>query len=156
MSNGAREPGEDAGRHVIFRAGDQRFALPLEVAGLVVSPPRSYTRIPRSPPAARGVMNVRGRIVTVIDFCRLLELPPSAAVPVVPRVIVLEARRRDLGLLVEEVLGIEVLERERSVPAGPPMCVGLARAHGEPVTLLGPEALVTAVVEAFSPARSAS
>lgn len=143
-------------RHVVFRAGDQRFGLPLEAAGLVISPPRTYTRIPRSPPSARGVMNVRGRIVTVIDFGRLLELKASPPEVLVPRVIVLEARRRDLGLLVDEVLGIQVLERERAVPSGPPMCVGLARARGEPVTLLGPEALVSAVVEAFSPARSAS
>lgn len=141
-------------RHVIFRAADQHFGLPLELAGLVVPPPRQYTRIPRSPVAARGIMNVRGRIITVIDFARLLSLPAPPPDAVLARVIVLEARKRDLGLLVDEVVGIQALERERAVPAGPAMCVGLARSEGEPVTLLGPEALIDAVVETFSlPAR---
>jgi purine-binding chemotaxis protein CheW len=153
---GANHPQGPALRHVIFRAADQRFGLPLAAAGQVVPPPRQYTRIPRSPPEALGVMNVRGRIVTVVDFARLLALPRTVEAGM-PRVIVLEARKRDLGLLVDEVVGIEVLERERAVAGGPPMCVGIARLDGEPVTLLGADALIAALVQAFnSPARSVS
>jgi chemotaxis signal transduction protein len=146
-----------ASRHVIFSAAGQRFGLPLEAAGMVVPPPRTYTRIPRSPAAAAGIMNVRGRIIAVMDFARLLDLPAAPPDPLLSRVIVLEARKRDLGLLVDDVVGIQVLERERAVPAGPPMCVGLARSGGEPVTLIGADALIAAVVQAFSlPGRSAS
>src|SRR5262249_47489253 len=93
-------------RHVLFRAGDQRFGLPLEAAREVVPPPRAYTRVPHAPASVLGVMNVRGRIVTVVDFARLLALPPGAAEPGAARVLVLEARKRDLGLQVEEVAGI--------------------------------------------------
>lgn len=93
-------------RHVVFRLGDERCALPLSIVRAVVVPPDRYTRVPRAPAHVCGVMNLRGRVVTVLDLGGLLgrgrDEPAKNA-----RILVVDRGRRDLGLRVTDVEGIE-------------------------------------------------
>jgi purine-binding chemotaxis protein CheW len=137
-------------RHVLFRLEKDRYALPLAAIREVVVAPESWTRVPRSPRAMKGVMNLRGRVVPVIDLRVLLELSGGAAEGP-GRVVLLDRGRRELGLLISEVDGIESLEK-----VGPPapkasMAVkGLARLGALPVTVLDPDALDATVARAFT------
>lgn len=64
-------PNATAGRVVICRVGSQRFTVPVaDVREIVVTPP--ITRIPGAPTAIRGVVNVRGGLVTVVNAGALL------------------------------------------------------------------------------------
>ena len=53
-------------RHVIFLLEKERYALPLADIREVVVPPEQWSRVPRAPDAIRGVINLRGRVVTVV------------------------------------------------------------------------------------------
>lgn len=139
-------------RHVIFRVEKERYALPLAAVREVVVPPERFSRVPRAPLAVRGVMNLRGRVVTVVELRALLGLADGGQAP--QRVVLLDRGRRDLGLLVTEVDGIEPLERVGAAPGRTePAVKGVARVGGRAVTVLDPEGLDAAVVSLFGPAR---
>jgi len=123
--------------------------LPLASLRAVVVPPGGYSRVPRAPDAVRGVMNLRGRVVTVV------ELKPLVADGVASgegqKIILLDRGRRDLGLLVTEVEGIEAIEKV-SAPPGPRSDAvrGVARLKGWAVTVLDPEGVDSWVFSLFS------
>ena len=97
----------DAGRHVVFRVESGRYALPLAAVREVVVTPELFTRVPRAPSAVTGVINLRGRVVTVVDLRPILGLG-EAPTPS-PKLLLLDRGRRDLALGVSEVEGIEQL-----------------------------------------------
>lgn len=137
-------------RHVLFRAAGRRFALPLAEVREVVLAPRLLVRVPRAPAPVRGAMNLRGRVVTVVEFARLCALGDERADPAVARVLILEGAIRDLGLLVAEVTGIGPLEANEPAPSGAWSGVsGLGRADGEAVTVLAVDRLLAAITAAF-------
>jgi purine-binding chemotaxis protein CheW len=61
--------------YVTAMIGDQLFGLPILRAQDVFSPER-LTRVPLTPPEIAGVLNLRGRIVTLIDMRQSLGLEP--------------------------------------------------------------------------------
>jgi purine-binding chemotaxis protein CheW len=145
----ASEPGTVCDvRHVVFRLERDRYALPLSAIREVVVAPAEYTRVPRAPPTMKGVMNLRGRVVPVIDLRTLLGVQ---AVGVANRVILLELGRRELGLLITDVDGIEVIEKVTpSTARTGPVVRGLARLGALAITVLEPEAIDAAVARSFT------
>jgi purine-binding chemotaxis protein CheW len=136
-------------RHVIFRVEKERYGLPLAAVREVVVPPAHFSLVPRAPPAISGVMNLRGRVVTVVELRQLLGLPDGASPS--SKVVLLDRGRRDLGLLVTDVDGIEALERVTPAPGKAiPAIRGVARLKGLGVTVLDPEGLDAAVVGLFT------
>lgn len=97
----------DAGRYVVFLVAGSRYALPLASVREVVVTPGGFARVPRAPPAVTGVINLRGRVVTVVDLRPVL----GVAEPAGPaeKLLLLDRGRRDLALGVSEVEGIEHL-----------------------------------------------
>ena len=103
-------------RLLVFRLGNTRLALPLSAVREVVEVPTLLSKVPRAPAALLGIMNLRGRVVAVVDLAQALPATvlPSTVVPVTEssaalgssRVLLLERRRREMGLLVHEVEGI--------------------------------------------------
>jgi len=138
-------------RHVVFRLDRDRYALPLSAIREVVPAPAHYTRVPRAPPVLRGVMNLRGRVIPVVDLRALLEQPPTATSTPSLRIVLLEIGRRDLGLLVTDVDGIESIEKVVSAAQkASPTVRGLARLGALAITVLDPEGLDAAVARTFT------
>jgi purine-binding chemotaxis protein CheW len=108
MPPDAAQPGAEA-RHVVFRAGGERFALPLSAVREVVLPQPPFARVPRTGAAVFGAMNLRGRVIALVELAALLDLPREKLAPAAGQVLVLEAERPALGMLVQAVLGVEVL-----------------------------------------------
>jgi purine-binding chemotaxis protein CheW len=85
-------------RLLVWRAGAARFAAPLEVLREVV-PSRAVTPIPGTPAPIRGLANVRGELITVVDGRSLVGAPDSGA----PGALVLvRVGRRIVGLQVDD------------------------------------------------------
>lgn len=86
---------------VTLTLAGETFALP-------VSPVReilrisSITRVPHAPYPIRGVTNLRGRVIPVLDLRIRLELPEGELTRT-SRIIVVSSRGRLLGLLVDAV-----------------------------------------------------
>jgi purine-binding chemotaxis protein CheW len=90
-----------------FRIGRESFGLPIALVHEIVRPPE-ITNVPHAPEYVEGVMNLRGRIVPVIDLRRRFG---SAAVANTRknRVLVVDVDSRAVGLIVDsasEVLKI--------------------------------------------------
>ena len=90
--------------YMLVSAGGKRFALPLGLIREVVTA-RPYTPLPGSPPWVGGLVNVRGRVVTVVDLSARLRLPAASELPG-HRVVVVSSRDREVGIAVEDVLRI--------------------------------------------------
>ncbi len=72
--NMATHPGEDLEDYVTFTIGDQMFGIPvLRVQDILT--PDQIAPVPLAPPEVKGSINLRGRIVTVIDVRTRLGLP---------------------------------------------------------------------------------
>jgi chemotaxis signal transduction protein len=65
-----------------FWLGQQCYALAAEIVGEVVAV-EALTPVPLAPPAIRGIFNLRGTPMAVVDLPRALELPVTA--PAEPR-----------------------------------------------------------------------
>jgi len=126
-------------RHVVFRVASERFALPLAAVREVVLPQPPFARVPRSSEAVRGVMNLRGRVVAVVDLAALVGLAPQKLEPSVGQVLILDHGKRALGFLIAGVLGVEAIAPAQIGAAG--TVRGVAAAAGGAVTLLGADSL---------------
>ncbi|MDB5415412.1 MAG: CheW protein [Rubritepida sp.] len=54
-------------RFVVIRLGAETYGLPIGAVDEVVRLPENLTRLPKAPAYVRGVMNLRGRVIPVID-----------------------------------------------------------------------------------------
>jgi purine-binding chemotaxis protein CheW len=141
-------------RHVIFRVEKERYGLPLGAIREVVVPPGSFSLVPRAPKAVRGVMNLRGRVVTVVELRPLLGLGAPSTPGPLQRIVLLDRGRRDLGLLVTDVDGVESIEKVAPAPGEPvPAIRGVARLKGLAVTVLDPEGVDGALAELFGASK---
>lgn len=86
---------------VTFSLNDETFALPVEPVRQVVRV-ANITRVPHAPRPIRGVTNLRGRVIPVIDLRMRVGLEPSE-IGRQSRVVAVASRGRLLGLLVDAV-----------------------------------------------------
>src|SRR5687768_6737414 len=86
---------------------------------------QEMTRVPLAPPVVRGLINLRGQIVTAIDLRRRLELPDRPA-DQIPVNVVVQTDDGAVSLLVDEIG--DVLEvPERAFERPPETLHGTAR-----------------------------
>jgi len=99
--------------YVTAMIGGQLFGLPiLRVQDVFV--PERVTRVPLAPPEIAGVLNLRGRIVTLVDLGRRLGLSPSERGGPAMAISV-ESRGESYGLMIDsvgEVLKLDDKTRE--------------------------------------------
>lgn len=112
-----------AGEYLTFRLGDEEYGIPI----LKVQEIRGYekpTRIANSPSYMKGVINLRGVIVPIIDLRLRLAL---AAVDYGPLtvVIILNIGSRVVGIVVDSVSDVLQLDASQVRPA-PEMHTSLA------------------------------
>ena len=113
MSTANDNLNQDVIEYVTAIIGGQLFGLPISRVQDVFIPER-LTRVPLAPPEIAGVLNLRGRIVTLIDMrCRFglgkrEDGDPAMAIGV-------ESRGESYGLLIDsvgEVLKLDAATRE--------------------------------------------
>ena len=78
---------------------------------------QEMTRVPLAPPVVRGLINLRGHIVTAVDLRRRLELRERAA-DQLPMNVVVRSEDGAVSLLVDEIG--DVLEVDEETYEGPP------------------------------------
>ncbi len=141
------QPAPPTERLVVFRVATERYGLPLSAVREVVSPHPPFARVPRAGGAVRGVMNLRGRVVAVVDLAELVGLPPQPLQAGQGQVLILDREKRALGLLIGVVLGVEPLPVAGE--AGEGLVAGVATARAGAVTVLRVEPLAAAAAALF-------
>jgi purine-binding chemotaxis protein CheW len=90
-----------------FKLGAERYAVELQYV-IEVLALQMLTPLPCTPAFIAGLVNVRGRIVTVLDLKRLFGLPESGLSDS-HRVIHVEGHGLDLGLLADISIGVNTI-----------------------------------------------
>jgi purine-binding chemotaxis protein CheW len=95
-------------RACVFECGGQAYAFPVaevrEVAML-----SQVTPVPRLPAQVRGIANLRGVMLPVVDPGPALGHGPAGTRPVTPTVVLRDGRE-DVGLVVDQVHGLLPME----------------------------------------------
>jgi purine-binding chemotaxis protein CheW len=79
---------------------------------------QAMTRVPLAPPVVKGLINLRGQIVTAVDLRRRLGLPPRATADL-PMNVVIRHDDGAVSLLVDEIGDVlEVEEDAFELPPG--------------------------------------
>jgi purine-binding chemotaxis protein CheW len=89
---------------VVLSAGGRGVGIPIDSLTEVV-PVRPVTPLPGAPAEVCGLINVRGRLHTVVDLARCLGLPPAQPGPE-SRIAMTDYQGRGAGLLVDGVRGV--------------------------------------------------
>lgn len=110
-----------------------------------IVPYRPVTRLPGAPTFVRGIMNLRGQLVTVVDLS--LRLTGAAAANAEGSTVVVQSGERLLGLLVPDVRDVQPLDlsgpESLAVPkAGRGLVTGMGRLADEVVLLIDVDELV--------------
>jgi purine-binding chemotaxis protein CheW len=111
---------------LLFEVNDQRYAIPIANVVEVVHAV-AITPLPGAPLLVEGVVNVRGRIVPVLDTRSRFRQPPRALDPA-DHFIVATAGARTLALRVDRAVDLAVVDAAAAAPSG--YLAGVAEVEG--------------------------
>lgn len=124
---------------VTFRLGPEEFGVPIGAVQEVVRLPE-VTPVPQAPWFVEGVINLRGRIIPVLDMGKRFRLPDRPRTRQT-RVLIIEADGRLVGLIVDGVSAVVRLPAHAIEPP-PPMISGIGVDYITGVCKLGDRLLV--------------
>jgi purine-binding chemotaxis protein CheW len=94
--------------HVTFRVGTAEYAIPASQV-LHLESFETATHVPGAPPYVAGLVQVRGRVVPVVDLRKRFGLPPTDR-ELAHRVVVVQLGARVAGLLVDSAREVMQLD----------------------------------------------
>jgi purine-binding chemotaxis protein CheW len=141
---------------LLFRVGETLCGCNLSEAQEVI-PLRPVTRLPGAPGVVRGLINMRGTIVTVLNLG--VRIDPSRPPAVEGSILLVRYRDRLVGVVVDEVMDVRQVTPPDAVTMGSAdhsgadggggartIVRGVASLDGASVMLLDLDALITQVL----------
>lgn len=102
ITDEAKQLGETS-QIVVFKIGGEEYALPISHIKEVVETP-GITRLPQTPEFIKGVANIRGNIIAILDLESKFGLEKDASLNHKKKyTLVLEHKELKIGILVQEV-----------------------------------------------------
>jgi purine-binding chemotaxis protein CheW len=107
-----------AGKYMAFRLGAEEYGIEIlkvrELIGLL-----EITRVPGAPEAVRGVINLRGKVIPVVDLREKLHMERASNVDR-PVIIVVQLQHSSgpltTGILVDQVLDVRDIKADQIEP----------------------------------------
>lgn len=131
---------ESASRFLCFSLGKEKFAMPLLQVKEVIANTET-TNIPQAAAYFKGIMNLRGQVISVIDLRLKLKVGKAEITPETT-IVILDVNGLSLGVVVDSVNSVTSFEK--SMISEPPShdsstktdyIFGVAR-HDKDLTLL--------------------
>ena len=97
-------PKNDSLQIVNFVIGEVNYGVPVEQVR-EVREMQAVTPVPGAPPYVVGVTNLRGQVITIIDFRKRLGLPPKSG-GANEKIIIIEIGEYAVGVVVDEVTDV--------------------------------------------------
>ncbi|MEO1061529.1 MAG: chemotaxis protein CheW [Actinomycetota bacterium] len=107
--------GDDTLQVVVFRVASESYAIPVQDVESIIRH-TDVTAVPESPYEVRGVIDIRGRLISIYDLRRrfgLAELEDEATA----NVLVLRSEVSEVGLMVDSVSEVATVSVNDSQPA---------------------------------------
>lgn len=111
---------------VVFRLAHEIYAVETHWV-LEVYPLRELTTLPAVPATIAGIINLRGRILAVVNLKKLFHLPAGGLTDL-NKVIGLASGPMEFGILADEVVGVQVIPATDLYPP-PPTFTGMPAAY---------------------------
>jgi len=102
---------------VEFILAGETFAIELKYASEVY-PLKDFTSLPGIPPFIRGITNVRGKIISIVDLKDFFEIPDQGGTDS-EHLIILQSKDMEFGILADEILGIKTIPMDCVQPSLP-------------------------------------
>ena len=145
---GIQDSGSEPQEYIAFHIGNQTFCIDImavrEIRGWTPATP-----LPHAPGFVRGVINLRGAVLPVVDLSARLGLPqkePTAR----HAVIVVQQGGQVAGLLVDAVSNILMLSQE-SIQATPEVASELSRAFIKGIVAAEKEVISVLIIKNLLP-----
>jgi purine-binding chemotaxis protein CheW len=146
----AREPKENEAAEAQLEIVE--FLLDYERYGIEssyvreVHPLKELTPLPGTPPFVLGIINVRGRILSVVDIKKFFDLPEKGLTDL-NKVIILQSDEMEFGVLADVILGVRTIPLGELQPSLPTL-TGIREDYlrgvtGERVVILDAEKLLS-------------
>ncbi len=121
-----RDSATNMAKHVVFALEGTLYAVPMANVLEIQRPPR-ITTLPHVPEWLRGVTNMRGEVLSVVDLRMLLGLPALEGSKT-ERLVVVQSTREEIavGLVVDQVVGIRGIGADALQPCSALMSGPLA------------------------------
>ncbi|MGI6085999.1 MAG: chemotaxis protein CheW [Acetivibrionales bacterium] len=147
-----RSMGKEIKQFVAFRVGDQEYGADIHKVS-IIERTLNTARVPTTPYYIKGVVNLRGEIVTVMSLRLKFDLPEIEADDDT-RTIIFKFNDALLGIIVDavdEVVSVHEsdIESVTSITNDRSMdyIFGIAKVEGRLITLLNIEKLITELIE---------
>jgi len=91
---------------IAFRLKDELVGVPIEEV-VEITTNREITPVPKAPSYVIGVMNLRGKIVPVINLKEHLKIPFTIPEDIYSknRIVIVETPKGEVGVIVDEIVG---------------------------------------------------
>ncbi|WP_158266230.1 chemotaxis protein CheW [Allosphingosinicella deserti] len=96
---------------VVFTLADEAYGLPIESVVEVVRVPERLTKLPKAPAFVEGIMNLRGKVIPIIDQRRRFETARAAASR--GRIVIVRIGEAEAGFIVDAVSEVLRVPAER-------------------------------------------
>jgi purine-binding chemotaxis protein CheW len=134
-------------QYIVFSLGEERFGIDsLNIT--TIDRMKTITRVPKTPSFIKGVINLRGDIIPVMDLREKFKLPTIEETEET-RIIILKLEEISIGVIVDQVLqtiqlGGNSIENASSLinSGAADYIYGIGKVGGEIVTLLNFEKLI--------------
>lgn len=136
MQEGRKAAGPGAGggmQAVVFRLADQLYAVDIGDV-LEIIRPQNLTRVPGAPDFLEGVINLRGRVIPIIDPAGRFGLDRGGVRTEGGRIVVMETGKATVGIFVEDVSEVLRFSGEQIKPP-PEIVAGRANAYVKGIVL---------------------
>lgn len=138
-SQGQREVAADVTQVIGLRVGSEEYALRISAVQEVITAPR-ITRVPKSARHIKGVVNLRGNVIPVLDVAARLGIGETR-MGEGSRIVAVESKGELVGLAAESVSKVTRVA-ESDVKPPPPLVGGIEARYLDGVARLGDRFLV--------------
>lgn len=131
--------GQDELQVVVFELGGERYGLDIGTVYEIIRY-QPITAVPNAPSFVEGVINLRGRIIPVVDLRGRFGLG-AAAPTTASRIVVCEAAGHRVGLVVDAVTEVLMIPAE-AVEATPDVAGGTETVYIRGIAKLGERLII--------------
>jgi chemotaxis protein CheZ len=132
-------------QYIGFHLHDGDYAIPITVVREIINLP-GITKIPQSPPYLKGITNLRGTVIPVVNLKQLINVPGDGEEE--KKVIVIASGSITFGILVDGITGVvsiaeDAIESPESVShAQADRVEGIAKQNGKLILVLNARKLI--------------
>lgn len=141
--------GQDLKQYLVFRLQGIEYGVDIQQVTTIIEKDMTIARVPKTPAFIKGVINLRGEIIPVIDLHKKFNLEEAVDTEST-RIIIIKADEIVVGLVVDSVaeviyLGEDAIENVTSFSGDLSMdyVYGVGKVNDRIVTLLNLEKLVS-------------